>query len=126
MKSTFLASIVRGDYPVTLGKTTEFALRKEGLIDMDKRYLLYKFCRSGDRHLITWLTASGMEEARLAVNLLRKNHPQEQDLALGEGEFFEIIEENQLKSGEWEHAMQVLSLRKGGLQTAVGNKGNDE
>ncbi|MDX9894837.1 hypothetical protein [Desulfofustis limnaeus] len=121
-----MASIARSDYPVTLEKTTDFAPRKEGLTDMDKRYLLYKFCRGGDRHLITWLTASGMEEARLAVKLLRKNHPQEQDLALGEGEFFEIIEENQLKSGEWEQAMQVLSLRKGGLHTTVGNKGNDE
>ncbi|MFT5701150.1 MAG: hypothetical protein ACI8ZB_004039 [Desulforhopalus sp.] len=80
---------------------------------MGKRYLLYKFCRDGDRHLITWLTASGVEEANLAVKLLRKNHPQ--DLALGEGEFFEIIEESQLKSGEWEQAMEALSLRKGGL-----------
>lgn len=82
---------------------------------MGKRYLLYKFCRDGERHLITWLTASGVEEANLAVKLLRKNHPQEQDLVLGEGEFFEIVEENRLKSGEWEQAMQALSQRKGGL-----------
>jgi hypothetical protein len=93
--------------------------RRRGLIDMGKRYLLYKFCRDGDRHLITWLTASGLDEANLAVKLLRKNHPQVQDLALGEGEFFEVVEENRLKPGEWEQAMQVLSQRKGGLDPVV-------
>jgi hypothetical protein len=82
---------------------------------MGKRYLLYKFCRDNDRHLITWLTASGIDEANLAVKLLRKNHPQVQDLALDKGEFFELVEENRLKSGEWEQAMQTLSLRKDGL-----------
>jgi hypothetical protein len=95
-------------------------------MDIDKRYLLYKFCRDGDRHLITWLTASGKEEANLAVKLLRKNHPQVQELALGEGEFFEIVEENQLKPGEWEQAMQVLSLRKGGLSPLVANEGYND
>lgn len=90
---------------------------------MGKRYLLYKFCRDGDRHLITWLTASGLEEANLAVKLLRKNHPQVQDLALGEGEFFEIVEENQLKSDEWEQAMQSLALRKGELHSVVAKGG---
>lgn len=93
---------------------------------MGKRYLLYKFCRDGDLHLITWLTASGPKEANLAVKLLRKNHPQEQDLVLGEGEFFEIVEENQLKSGEWEQAMQALSLRKGGLHPVVAKQGNND
>lgn len=93
---------------------------------MGKRYLLYKFCRDGDRHLITWLTASGVEEANLAVKLLRKNHPQEQDLILDEGEFFEIIEENKLKSGEWEQAMQTLSLRKGGMHTVVTKERNKD
>ncbi len=47
---------------------------------MGKRYLLYKFCRDGDRHLITWLTASGMDEANQAVKLLRKNHPRSRTL----------------------------------------------
>lgn len=93
---------------------------------MGKRYLLYKVCRDGDHHLITWLTASGLDEANLAVKLLRKNHPQNQDLALGDGEFFEIVEETQLKSGEWEHAMQVLSLRKGGLHFVVAKEGNND
>ena len=91
---------------------------------MGKRYLLYKVCRDGDHRLITWLTASGMEEANLAVKLLRKNHTREQDLILGEGEFFEIIEEKRLKSGEWEQAMQDLSLRKGGLSPVVAEKGS--
>jgi hypothetical protein len=86
---------------------------------MDMRYLLYKFCKDGDRHLITWLTASGFEEANLAVKLLRKNHPQAQDLTLSEGEFFEIIEENQLKPGEWEQAIEILSQRKEGLHSDV-------
>lgn len=93
---------------------------------MGKRYLLYKFCRDGDRHLITWLTASGLDEANLAVKLLRKNHPQMQDLALGEGEFFEIVEENQLKSGEWEQAMQALSQRKGVLESMDAKEGNND
>jgi len=93
---------------------------------MGKRYLLYKFCRDGNRHLITWLTASGLQEANLAVKLLRKNHPLAQDLALGEGEFFEIVEENHLKSGEWEAAMQILSRREGGLHSADAEKGNKE
>ncbi len=93
---------------------------------MAKRYLLYKFCRDGDHHLITWLTASGLDEANLAVKLLRKNHPQVQDLALDDGEFFEIIEEIQLKSGEWEDAMQVLSLRKGGLHSVVAKEENND
>jgi hypothetical protein len=93
--------------------------RRRELIDMGKRYLLYKFCRDGGRHLITWLTASGLDEANLAVKLLRKNHPQAQDLALGEGEFFEIVEENRLKPGDWEQAMEVLSQRKGGLDPVV-------
>ncbi len=92
---------------------------------MDKRYLLYKFCKDGDHHLITWLTAAGMEEANLAVKLLRKNHPQAQDLVLGEGEFFEIIEEHQLKSGEWEQAMKTLSLRKGGLHSEIAKNENN-
>ncbi len=92
---------------------------------MGKRYLLYKICRGGDHHLITWLTASGLDEANLAVKLLRKNHPQDQDLALDDGEFFEILEESKLKSGEWEHAMQVLSQRKGGLHSVVTKAGNN-
>ncbi|WP_051309950.1 hypothetical protein [Desulfogranum japonicum] len=92
---------------------------------MDKRYLLYKFCKNGERHLITWLTASGLEEANQAVKLLRKNHPQAQNLVLGEGEFFEIIEEHQLKPGEWEQAINTLALRKdGGLNSEV-TGGND-
>jgi hypothetical protein len=61
------------------------------------------------------LTASGTQEANLAVKLLRKNHPQVDDLILGEGEFFEIVEEHHLRPGEWEKAMQTLSERKGGL-----------
>jgi len=93
---------------------------------MGKRYLLYKICRNGDRHLLTWLTASGSEEAHLSVKLLRKNHPQLQDLVLGEGEFFEIVEESRLKSGEWEQAMQALSLRKGGLSSVVANEGDND
>ena len=93
---------------------------------MGKRYLLYKICRDGDRHLITWLTASGMEEANLAVQLLRKNHPQVQDLALEKGEFFEIVEENRLKSGEWEQAMKTLSLRKDGLCSVVAKERNND
>lgn len=92
---------------------------------MSNRYLLYKFCKDGGRHLITWLTASGLDEANLAVKLLRKNHPQVQDLALGEGEFFEIVQENRLKSGEWEQAMQTLSLRADGLHPVV-SKGEDK
>ena len=92
---------------------------------MGKRYLLYKFCRKGDRHLITWLTASGLQEANLAVKLLRKNHPEVPDLALGEGEFFEIVEEKQLKSGEWEQAIKTLSLRKDKLQPVVAKAGKD-
>jgi hypothetical protein len=86
---------------------------------MDKRYLLYKFCRDANRHLITWLTASGLEEANLAVKLLRKNHPQVPDLVLGKGEFFEVVEESQLKPGEWEEAMRILAGRKGGLEAAA-------
>ncbi len=82
---------------------------------MGNRYLLYKYCRDRNRHLITWLTASGLQEANLSVKLLRKNHPQEEDLILGEGEFFEIVEEHRLKPGEWEQAMQTLAQRKNGL-----------
>ncbi len=67
-----------------------------------------------------------MEEANQAVKLLRKNHPQEQDLALDKGEFFEIVAENQLKSGEWEQAMQTLSLRKGGLHPLIAKEGNNK
>ena len=93
---------------------------------MSKRYLLYKICRDGDHHLITWLTASEMDEANLAAKLLRKNHPQDQDLILGDGEFFEIVEETHLKSGEWEQAMQVLSLRKDGLHSVVTKEGNND
>jgi hypothetical protein len=92
---------------------------------MGKKYLLYKFCRDGSHHLITWLTASGTEEANLAVKLLRKNHPQVEDLALGEGEFFEIVEENHLKSGEWEQAMEVLAQRKDGLHSMIGKEENN-
>ncbi len=86
---------------------------------MDNTYLLYKFCKNGERHLITWLTASRLEEANSAVKLLRKNHPQAQDLVLGEGEFFEIIEKSRLKPEEWEQAMKTLSLRKGGLHYEI-------
>jgi len=93
---------------------------------MGKRYLLYKFCRDGNRHLITWLTASGLQEANLAVKLLRKNHPLAEDLALREGEFFEIVEEYHLKSGEWEEAMQTLSRREGGLHSPAAEEGNKE
>lgn len=90
---------------------------------MGKRYLLYKFCGDGDRHLITWLTASGLEEANLAAKLLRKKHPQVQDLALGDGEFFEIVEERRLKPGEWEQAMQVLARRQDELHPVVAKGG---
>lgn len=93
---------------------------------MGKRYLLYKVCRNGEHHLITWLTASGLDEANQAVKLLRKNHPQDQDLCLGDGEFFEIVEETHLKAGEWEQAMQVLSLRKDGLHSVVAKKGDKD
>ncbi len=93
---------------------------------MGKRYLLYKFCRNGDRHLITWLTAAGLNEANLAVKLLRKNHPGNQDLALGEGEFFEILEEAKLSSDEWEQAMQTLSQRRDGLQPAAAADGSTD
>ncbi|TKB28042.1 hypothetical protein FCL47_00685 [Desulfopila sp. IMCC35006] len=62
----------------------------------------------------------------MSVKLLRKNHPQLQDLVLGEGEFFEIVEESRLKSGEWEQAMQALSLRKGGLSSVVAKEGNND
>ncbi len=89
---------------------------------MSKRYLLYKFCRNAEHHLITWLTAEGLKEANLAVKLLQKNHPLSQDLALGSGEFFEIIEEHQLKPGEWEKAMQELTLRQDGLQPQAEKK----
>lgn len=93
---------------------------------MGKRYLLYKLCEDDDRHLITWLTASGLDEANLAVKLLRKNHPQEQDLSLGDGEFFEIVAESKLKPGEWEQAMQTLSLRKGGLHPMIAKEGSND
>jgi hypothetical protein len=124
--SHFFGSLVKSAYLIIHKRTIDVTERRLELIDMEKRYLLYKFCRDGDRHLITWLTASGVEEANLAVKLLRKNHPQEQDLTLGEGEFFEIIEENQLKSGEWEQAMEALSLRKVGLYTVVAKEGNND
>lgn len=92
---------------------------------MGKRYLLYKFCRDRERHLITWLTAEGLKEANQAVKLLQKNHPLDQDLTLHDGEFFEIIAEHQLKTGEWEQAMAELSQKKNGLQPAVSEPGVD-
>ena len=67
-----------------------------------------------------------MDEANLAVKLLRKNHPQVQDLTLDKGEFFEIVEENRLKPGEWEQALQALSLRKDGLCPVVAKEGNND
>lgn len=112
---------------IEIGQHIHCCLKKTpGLVNMDNRYLLYKFCKDGDRHLITWLTAAGMEEANLAVKLLRKNHPHTPDLILGEGEFFEIIDENRVEPGEWEQAMKTLSLRKDGLHSMVTQKENSD
>lgn len=92
---------------------------------MGRRYLLYKFCKDRSHHLITWLTASNLDEANQAVKLLRKKYPEAEDLILGDGEFFEIIDESHLKSGEWDQAIEDLASRKSGLHVAVARNNED-
>lgn len=77
---------------------------------MDKRYLIYK-CSPDRRRVITWVTAYDLNEAHEALQWLRKHHEGNLDLRLGEGEFFEILEESHIPPEEWREAVAQLQLK---------------
>ena len=80
---------------------------------MGKRYLLCK-CGSGpERVVIDCFTASCMDEANQAVKWLRDHHPEREELRIGPGEFFEVLEEEHCAPEEWEAAMAELERRRG-------------
>jgi hypothetical protein len=79
---------------------------------MAKRYLLCKCGSDQERVVIDCFTASCMDEANQAVKWLREHHPERQDLRVGPGEFFELLEEGHCRPEEWEEAMQELIKRK--------------
>lgn len=78
---------------------------------MDKHYLLYK-CSPGGRKVITLITAYDLQEAHEALRWLEKHHEGEIDYRLGEGEFFEILEEGHISAEEWREALAQLNLQK--------------
>lgn len=78
---------------------------------MDKRYLIYK-CSVDGKRVITCLTAYDLKEAHEALRWLQKHHPEERDLMLGEGEFFEILEESHIPEDELREAMARLKIKK--------------
>jgi len=80
---------------------------------MDTRYLVYKF--SGvTRRPIACFDACGHDEAQDTLAWLKKRHAEEDDFRLEPGEFFEIMEEEQVPAEEWQEAMNRLCRQKGG------------
>lgn len=77
---------------------------------MDKRYLIYK-CSPDRRKVITWLTAYDLKEAQEALRWLQKHHVEDVDFSLGDGEFFEILEETHITPEEWQQAMAQLKTK---------------
>lgn len=77
---------------------------------MDKRYLIYKCCSGKEKKPLTCLTAFNLEEAHQALRWLRKRHEQEANFRLGEGEFFEVLEQSHVPPEEWREAMRQLNI----------------
>ena len=80
---------------------------------MDTRYLVYK-CSATVHRPIACFDASGPDEARDTLAWLKKRHGEEEDFRLEPGEFFEILEKDQVPAEEWEEAMNRLCRQKGG------------
>jgi hypothetical protein len=80
---------------------------------MAKRYLLSKR-GSSEPVFIDCFTASCMDEANEAVKWLRQHNPERQDLRLGPGEFFELLEEGHCSSEEWEAGLAALDRERAG------------
>lgn len=80
---------------------------------MDTRYLVYK-CSAAARRPIACFDACGHEEAQDTLAWLKKRHAEEEDFRLGPGEFYEIMEKEQVPTGEWKEAMDRLCRQKGG------------
>jgi hypothetical protein len=77
---------------------------------MDKRYLIYKSCSGEGKKPLTCLTAFNLEEAHQALRWLQKHHEQDVNFRLGEGEFFEVLEESHVPPEEWQEAMRQLNM----------------
>ncbi len=74
---------------------------------MTKSYLLYK-CGSEGRTPLVHFTADNVDEAREAPTWLKRKHPDHPGLALGPGEFFEIIEKDLCPAEEWDAALAAI------------------
>lgn len=75
---------------------------------MTRTYLLFKCGGDGRRLPLAFFSADSAVEAREAPGWLRRKHPDQADFSLGEGEFFEIIEQGQCPAEEWEAALAAL------------------
>lgn len=80
---------------------------------MDTRYLVFK-CSVAIHCPIACFDACSHEEARETFKLLKKRHADEEDFRLEPGEFFEILEKDQVPVEEWEEAVNRLCRQKGG------------
>ena len=93
-----------------------------GVKNMDKHYLIYKCFPGKRKRPLTCLTAFNLEEAHQALQWLQKHHEQEMNFKLGEGEFFEILEESHILPEEWQEAMEQLKMEKSSAHEANGVK----
>lgn len=80
---------------------------------MGNRYLLLKHDAEGRSEPIDSFTASGMEEAKDALRWMRMHHPEREDLKVGAGEFFEILEEEHCPPEEWKSLLERLDRKRG-------------
>lgn len=79
---------------------------------MDKRYVIYKCCADRHKKPITWLTACDLREAQEALRWLCRHHHDDEDLHLGEGEFFEVLDEDHITPEELEEALAAVQKKK--------------
>jgi hypothetical protein len=79
---------------------------------MDKRFLIYKCSADMKKKALICINASDHDEAHEALAWLEKHHPENEDYKLGEGEFFEVLEEVQIPPDEWQEAMACLNKGK--------------
>lgn len=74
---------------------------------MTKTYVLYK-CTGDSRIPLAVFSAANLDEANEAPTWLKRKHPDRPGLMLGPGEFFEIIEQSQSSTEDWEQAVAAI------------------
>ncbi len=66
----------------------------------------------GTKKPIDCFTADNMTEAKEALRWLKEHHPERDELNLGGGEFFEILEEDFCLPAEWERTLEIFKQNK--------------